>query len=142
MLNGQHTRMLGKRKAEHYGVMTLDEIQRRMEEKAGELGCELIFLQSNHEGDLVDKIQADREGVQGIVINPAGLTGFGYSLRDAIEDSRLPAVEVHLSNIHAREEFRRHSCISAVVVGQVAGFKWQGYIAALEMLFSFPTASL
>ena len=126
--------MLGKRKAEHYGVVTLDEIHRRMEEKAGELGCELIFLQSNHEGDLVDKIQAEREGVQGVIINPAGLTGVGYSLRDAIEDSRLPAVEVHLSNIHAREEFRRHSCISAVAVGQVAGFKWRGYIAALEML--------
>ncbi len=134
VLQGPNLNMLGKRKAEHYGVMTLDEIHRRMEEKAGELGCELSFCQSNHEGDLVDKIHAEREGVQGIVINPAGLTGFGYSLRDAIEDSRLPAVEVHLSNIHAREEFRRHSCISAVAVGQVAGFKWRGYIAALEML--------
>ncbi len=134
VLQGPNLNMLGKRKAEHYGVMPLEEIHRQMAEKAGELGCELVFLQSNHEGDLVDKIQAERENVQGMIVNPAGLTGVGYSLRDAIEDSRLPTVEVHLSNIHAREEFRRCSCISAVAVGQIAGFKWRGYIAALEML--------
>ena len=98
------------------------------------LDCELEFLQSNHEGVLVDKVQAERDRVRGIILNPGGLTGFGYSLRDAIEDSRLPAVEVHLSNIHAREAFRSRSCFSAIVVGQVAGFKWRGYIAALEML--------
>ncbi len=134
VLQGPNLNMLGKRKAGHYGTVTLQEIHRRMEERAGDLGCELVFLQSNHEGDLVDKIHAEREAVQGIILNPAGLTGVGYSLRDAIEDSGLPAVEVHLSNIHAREEFRRHSCISAVAVGQIAGFRWRGYVAALEML--------
>ena len=134
VLQGPNLNMLGKRKAEHYGTLTLDEIHARMEEAAGRLGCELVFYQSNHEGDLVDKIQAERDRAQGMIINPAGLTGVGYSLRDAIEDSRLPTVEVHLSNIHAREEFRRHSCISPVAVGQIAGFRWRGYIVALEIL--------
>ena len=134
VLQGPNLNMLGKRKADHYGLVTLDEIHARLEERARALGCELECLQSNHEGVLVDRVHEARERVQGIILNPAGLTGFGYSLRDAIEDSRLPTVEVHLSNIHAREAFRRHSCFSAIVVGQVAGFKWRGYIAALEML--------
>ncbi len=134
VLQGPNLNMLGKRKAEHYGVETLDEIHKRMVEKADSLGVELILYQSNHEGDLVEKIHAERENAQGIVVNPAGLTGFGYSLRDAVEDSGLPAVEVHLSNIYAREEFRESSCLSSVVVGQIAGFKWRGYIAALEIL--------
>ena len=134
VLQGPNLNMLGKRKAAHYGLVTLDVIHSRMSERARVLDCELAFLQSNHEGVLVDRVHAERDRVQGIILNPAGLTGFGYSLRDSIEDSRLPAVEVHLSNIHAREAFRRHSCFSDVVVGQVAGFKWRGYIAALEML--------
>ena len=134
VLQGPNINMLGRRKAGHYGSVTLEEIHRRLTERAGELGCELVCYQSNHEGDLVEKIHAERDGVQGILVNPAGLTGVGYSLRDAIEDSELPAVEVHLSNIHAREEFRRHSCIAPVAIGQIAGFKWRGYIAALEML--------
>ncbi len=134
VLQGPNLNMLGKRKVEHYGAMTLDEIHGRIEERAGELGCEVTFCQSNHEGDLVDRVHAERDHVQGIIINPAGLTGMGYSLRDAIEDSGLPTAEVHLSNIHAREAFRRHSCFSEIAVGIVAGFRWRGYIAALEML--------
>ena len=105
VLQGPNLNMLGKRKAAHYGLVTLEEIHSRLEERAGAMGCELEFLQSNHEGVLVDKVQAERDRVQGIILNPGGLTGFGYSLRDAIEDSGLPAVEVHLSNIHAREAF-------------------------------------
>ena len=134
ILQGPNLNMLGKRKAEHYGVETLDEIHERMVERANSLGAELILYQSNHEGNLVEKIHSERESVEGIIVNPAGLTGFGYSLRDAIEDSGLPAIEVHLSNIYAREGFRENSCISTVVVGQIAGFKWRGYIAALEVL--------
>ena len=134
VLQGPNLNMLGKRKADHYGLMTLDEIHARLDERADALDCELEFLQSNHEGVLVDRVHEARDRVRGIILNPAGLTGFGYSLRDAVEDSRLPAVEVHLSNIHAREAFRRHSCFSAVAVGQVAGFKWRGYLAALDML--------
>lgn len=136
VLQGPNLNMLGKRKVEHYGAMTLDEIHGRIEERARELGCEVTFCQSNHEGDLVDRVHAERDQVQGIIINPAGLTGMGYSLRDAIEDSGLPTAEVHLSNIHAREAFRRHSCFSEIAVGIIAGFRWRGYVAALEMLIA------
>ncbi len=139
VLQGPNLNMLGRRKAAHYGRITLDEIHRRLQERARAMDCELEFLQSNHEGVLVDKVQEERDRVRGIILNPGGLTGFGYSLRDAIEDSRLPAVEVHLSNIHAREAFRSRSCFSAIMVGQVAGFKWRGYIAALEMLVEMLT---
>lgn len=139
VLQGPNLNMLGRRKAAHYGRITLDEIHRRLHARARAMDCELEFLQSNHEGVLVDKVQEERDRVRGIILNPGGLTGFGYSLRDAIEDSRLPAVEVHLSNIHAREAFRSRSCFSAIMVGQVAGFKWRGYIAALEMLVEMLT---
>ena len=134
VLQGPNLNMLGKRKTDHYGTVTLDEIHQRMQEKGDSLGCTLVFYQSNHEGDLVGKINDLRDEVDGMIVNPAGLTGVGYSLRDAIEDSELPTIEVHLSNIHAREEFRRHSCISAIAMCQIAGLRWRGYIAALEIL--------
>lgn len=134
VLQGPNINMLGRRKTEHYGTMTMDEIHRLMTEKANELGCEIEFFQSNHEGAVVDKVQERRDDVDGIILNPAGLTTTSVSLRDAIEDSYLPLVEVHLSNIHAREEWRRHSMFSEIAVGIVAGFRWRGYLAALEML--------
>ncbi len=134
VLQGPNINMLGRRKTEHYGMMTMDEIHRRMSEKSQALGCELVFFQSNHEGALVDQIQEWREKIDGIIMNPAGLTTTSVSMRDAIEDSKLPLVEVHLSNIHAREEWRRHSVFSEIAVGIVAGFRWRGYLAALEML--------
>lgn len=134
VLQGPNINVLGRRKAEHYGAVTMEEIHDRIEKRASALDCKVVFHQSNHQGDLVDCIQELRDEVDGIILNPAGLTGVGYSLRDAVEDSGLPMVEVHLSNIHAREEFRRHSCFSAVALGLVAGFRWRGYVAALEML--------
>jgi 3-dehydroquinate dehydratase-2 len=134
VLQGPNINMLGRRKASQYGTVTMDEIHERMSEKAEAIDCELTFFQSNHQGALVDQVQAFREKSNGIILNPAGLTGVGYSLRDAIEDSGLPTVEVHLSNIHAREAFRHHSCFSAIAVGQVVGFRWRGYLAALDML--------
>ena len=134
VLQGPNINMLGRRKASQYGSTTMDEIHERMSDRASDLGCEVQFFQSNHQGSLVDKMQELRDDVDGVILNPAGLTGVGYSLRDAIEDSNLPMVEVHLSNIHAREEFRRHSCFSAIAVALVAGFRWRGYIAALDML--------
>lgn len=134
VLQGPNINMLGRRKAEHYGAVTMDELHDRIEKRASELDCRVVFHQSNHEGDLVGWVQQCRDEVDGIILNPAGLTGVGYSLRDAVEDSGLPMVEVHLSNIHAREEFRRHSCFSSVALGLVAGFRWRGYVAALEML--------
>lgn len=136
VLQGPNLNTLGRRKAAHYGALTMDEIHERISARARELGCAVTFFQSNHQGSLVDKVQESRDGVDGVIINPAGLTAVGYSLRDAIEDSGLPTVEVHLSNIHAREEFRRHSCFAAIVLGQIVGFRWRGYIAALEMLVS------
>lgn len=134
VLQGPNINMLGRRKTEHYGTMTMDEIHNRMAEKAKELDCEIEFFQSNHEGALVDMIQNERENIDGIILNPAGLTTTSVSMRDAIEDSHLPLVEVHLSNIHAREEWRRHSMFSEIAVGIVAGFRWRGYLAALDML--------
>ena len=136
VLQGPNLNMLGKREAGHYGTLTLDEIHRKMSDRAVSLPCDLEFYQSNHEGDLVDKIQSERDNIDGIILNPAGLTGVGYSLRDAIEDSGVPTIEVHLSNIHAREAFRSHSVISAVATGQVVGLRWRGYLAALEILAS------
>ncbi|MFT5365306.1 MAG: 3-dehydroquinate dehydratase-2 [Candidatus Latescibacterota bacterium] len=134
VLQGPNINMLGRRKTEHYGTVTMDEIHNLMADKANVLDCELDFFQSNHEGALVDKVQETRDAIDGIIMNPAGLTTSSVSLRDAIEDSHLPLVEVHLSNIHAREEWRRHSMFSEIAVGIVAGFRWRGYVAALEML--------
>ncbi len=134
VLQGPNINMLGKRKEAHYGAMTMEEIHERIAERASDLGCEVSFFQSNHEGALVDRVQEARDEVAAIIINPAGLTGNGYSLRDALEDSGLPFAEVHLSNIHSREAFRHHSCFTAIAIGQIAGFRWRGYLAALDMI--------
>ncbi len=134
VLQGPNLNALGRRRAVHYGTLRMEDIHRLMAERAEDLGCRLTFFQSNHQGALVDRVQELRDEVDAIIVNPAGLTGVGYSLRDALEDSELPVVEVHLSNIHAREAFRSHSCIAAVAVGQIAGFRWRGYLAALELL--------
>ncbi len=134
VVQGPNINMLGRRKAQHYGSMTMDEIHDRMAVRAKELDCDVSFFQSNHEGALVDKVQEERDNLQGIILNPAGLTTTSVSLRDAIDDSGLPMVEVHLSNIHAREAWRHHSVFSSIAVALIAGFRWRGYLAALDML--------
>ena len=126
--------MLGKREASHYGVKTLAGIEELVSDKARDLNVDVEFFQSNHEGAIVDYLQQAAPDASGIIINAGALTHYGISMRDALTDSRLPIVEIHLSNIHAREDFRRHSVIADIAMGQIAGLGWQGYIFALEYL--------
>lgn len=134
VINGPNLNNLGKRDIGHYGSITLDEINAAIEKHGGEIGVETSVFQSNHEGGIVDHIQAAAPGAHGVIINGGALTQVGYSILDALLDSGLPVIEVHISNIHGREEFRRHSVIAPYAVGQVAGLGWRGYIYALEFL--------
>ena len=134
VINGPNLNMLGRRDTSLYGTDTLGEIERRIGERAEALGIDVAFFQSNHEGAIVDYIQDSAPDASGIVINAGALTHYGLSMRDALADAGLPAVEVHLSNIHAREEFRRRSVVAPVVTGQIAGLGWRGYLYALEYL--------
>ena len=136
ILNGPNLNMLGRREQSYYGVKTLDDIAELVQDRARQLAVETEFFQSNHEGALVDYLQRLTPDVAGIIVNAGALTHYGLSLRDALIDARLPIVEVHLSNIHAREEFRRRSGIADIAQGQIAGLGWQGYIFALEYLAS------
>src|SRR6476659_7427956 len=132
VLHGSHLNTLGTREPQIYGRLTLDEINQRIQRRAQELGAEVICFQSNHEGALIDFLQTQVSGASGLIINPGGLTHTSVSLRDAVSACGLPAIEVHLSNIYAREPFRHTSLIAGVCRGQITGLGWQGYLAALE----------
>ena len=134
VINGPNLNNLGRREPGLYGVKSLSDIEALIRQKALELEADVEFFQSNHEGAIVDHIQSAGRDAAGIVINAGALTHYGLSLRDALTDSRLPVVEVHLSNIHAREEFRHRSVIADIAVGQIAGLGWRGYLFALEFL--------
>ena len=134
IINGPNLNNLGKRDATQYGSITLADIEQRVSERASQLGVSAAFFQSNHEGSIIDWIQTESADAAGIIINAGALTQVGYSLLDAILDSKLPTIEVHMSNIHAREEFRRHSVIAPFALGQIAGLGWRGYTHALESL--------
>ena len=136
VINGPNLNVLGSRSHDIYGAKSLPEIEAKISRKAEELGVGVDFFQSNSEGAIIDYVQGKSAEAQGIIINPGGLTHYGYSLRDALADCRLPLVEVHLSNIHAREQWRRHSVIADIARGQIAGLGWRGYVAALEILTS------
>lgn len=133
-IHGPNLNLLGTREPEIYGATTLGEIDGLLGSLAKEAGFELDTFQSNHEGLLIDRIQEARTTANGILINPGGLTHSSVSLRDALLGSELPVVEVHLSNIHAREAFRKHSYISDIAVGVITGFGPNSYKLGLEAL--------
>ena len=132
VLHGPNLNLLGTREPEVYGRTTLDEINGRIAALGRELGCETVCHQSNHEGELVQRIQDARGAVDAIVINPGAYTHTSVALRDAIAAVGVPTIEIHLSNVHAREEFRRKSLIAPVCRGQIVGFGANSYVLAVE----------
>ena len=135
VINGPNLNFLGIREKAVYGTQNYDYLLSLLQNKGREAGCEVETFQSNHEGAIIDRIQeAYFDGTDGIVINPGAYTHYSYAIRDAIKAVAVPAVEVHLSNIHAREEFRSKSVIAPVCLGQICGFGKQGYRLALDVV--------
>jgi 3-dehydroquinate dehydratase-2 len=141
LINGPTLNTLGTREPEIYGTLTLADIEQRVAARAKELGAEVRTFQSNHEGAIIDFIQQESAGADAIIINGGALTHYGLSLRDALAACGIPAIEVHISNIHAREPFRRRSVTGAVCKGVITGLGWRGYIFALEALVEDATLS-
>jgi len=133
-IHGPNLNMLGKREKSLYGEKTLGEIDALLKKEAQALNVEVVTFQSNHEGALIDFIQEQADSAHGIIINPGALTHYGFSLLDALIDSKLPVIEVHLSDIYHREEWRARSVIAPIAKGQISGLGWRGYITALQVL--------
>jgi 3-dehydroquinate dehydratase-2 len=136
VLHGPNLNMLGRREPDVYGTVTLESINTALLARATEAGVQLITLQSNHEGDLVDKLQEEGWDSKGIIINPGALTHYGLSLRDALATLETEIIEVHISNVYAREPFRHTSVVAPVSTGQISGLGWYGYVLALEWLLA------
>src|SRR5215468_6050445 len=134
LIHGPNLNMLGRRQPEIYGHTTLPEIDEQVRARAAEAGATLLTFQSNHEGALIDFLQAEGWDADGIIINPGALTHYGLALRDALATLHAPIVEVHLSNVYKREAFRHTSVIAPIASGQIAGLGWKGSLLALEWL--------
>lgn len=134
VINGVNLNMLGVREPDIYGKNTLSALEEQIKIKAGSLGCEVDFFQSNYEGAICDEIQNALGVYDGIIINPGAFTHYSYAIRDALGSVKLPAVEVHISNIHKREEFRHKSVTVAECIGQICGLGFKGYELALEAI--------
>ncbi|MBI2304896.1 MAG: type II 3-dehydroquinate dehydratase [Chloroflexi bacterium] len=134
VVHGPNLNLLGQREPAVYGTTTLAEIDGALLKRSEELGVELSILQSNSEGAIIDFLHREAPSAQGIVINPGALTHYGLSLRDALAALAVPFVEVHLSNIYAREKWRHRSLTAPLARGQISGLGWRGYIMALEFL--------
>ncbi len=134
ILHGPNLNLTGQREPDVYGALTLEDINRRLQDLADSQGVTVRFFQSNHEGALIDALHEAFQWADGVVFNPGAYTHTSYALRDAISAIGLPVVEVHMSNVHAREAFRHRSMVSAVCVGQVVGFGWRSYLLGLSAL--------
>ncbi len=134
LVNGPNLNRLGSREPDVYGVDTLTDIVQSVEEVAMSYGAQVMALQSNHEGDLIDFIQTAGPSAMGMVINPGALAHYGYALRDTIVDIRVPTIEVHISNVHRRESFRHRLVLADIVIGQIIGLGTAGYVLATTAL--------
>jgi len=134
VLHGPNLNLIGQREPEIYGSMTLAEIDQRLVAEGEKLGVEVRSFQSNGEGDLIDALQEARDWASGVIFNPAGYTHTSVALRDAVAAVNIPVVEVHISNVYARERFRHESLISPVSMGRITGFGWRSYLLALQAL--------
>ena len=134
VISGPNLNLLGRREPAVYGAVTLQDIHARLERRAQELDCAVAPFQSNHEGALIDFLHAHIDDAGGAILNPGGLTHSSVALHDAVKAMPFPVIEVHLSNVHAREGFRHRSLIAAATRGQIVGLGWYGYLAALDAL--------
>jgi len=137
IINGPNLNLLGEREPEVYGSDSLEDVNSWLLEQPQSNGHELIFVQSNHEGVIIDTLHEHRKSVDGVVINPGGLTHYSVALRDAIAACQLPTVEVHISDVHAREDFRKISMVKDVCIRQISGLGKKGYASALDLLSEY-----
>ncbi|MBI2616874.1 3-dehydroquinate dehydratase [Candidatus Gottesmanbacteria bacterium] len=137
VIHGPNLNMLGKRNKKHYGACSLDDINGMLSQTAKKNLVSLLVFQSNHEGELINFLQKNAQKASGILINPGALTHYSYSLRDALEDTNLPTVEVHLSDISKREPFREIDVLDGIVIEKIVGLKEKSYIVGLENLINY-----